>query len=57
LGSTEAAYQTGQVGILDLLDAERVLLDVRLMHERHNADYLVALANLERAVGTKFPVD
>ena len=53
--STEAAYQTGQVGVLDLLDSERVLLDVRLMNERQRADYLVALAELERAIGTRFP--
>jgi len=53
--STEAAYQTGQVGVVDLLDSERVLLDVRLMNERQRADYLVALAALEHAVGTRFP--
>lgn len=53
--STEAAYQTGQVGVLDLLDSERVLLDVRLVNERQRADYLVALAELERAIGTRFP--
>jgi outer membrane protein TolC len=53
--STEAAYQTGQVGVIDLLDSERVLLDVRLMNERQRADYLVALAELERALGTRFP--
>jgi len=55
LRSTEAAYETGQLGTLDLLDSERVLLEVRLMHERHYADYLVALTNLERAIGTTFP--
>lgn len=53
--STEAAYQTGQVGVLDLLDGERVLLEVRLASERQRADYLVALAELERAIGTRFP--
>lgn len=55
LGSTEAAYETGQVGVLDLLDSERMLLDVRLVHARYHADLLIALANLERAIGTKFP--
>lgn len=53
--STEAAYETGQVGMLDLLDSERVLLDVRLANERQRVDYLVALAELERAIGTRFP--
>lgn len=53
--STEAAYQSGQVGVLDLLDSERVLFDVRLANERQRADYLVALAELERAIGVSFP--
>jgi outer membrane protein, heavy metal efflux system len=55
LRSTESAYQTGQVGVLDLLDSERVLLQVRLGNARQEADFLIALAELERAVGTKFP--
>jgi outer membrane protein TolC len=55
LRSTESAYQTGQVGVLDLLDSERVLLQVRLGNARQEADFLVALAELERAVGTRFP--
>lgn len=55
LRSTESAYQTGQVGVLDLLDSERVLLQVRLGNARQAADFLVALAELERAVGTRFP--
>jgi outer membrane protein TolC len=53
--STEAAYQSGQVGVLDLLDSERVLFDVRLANERQRADFLVALAELERAIGVSFP--
>ena len=55
LRSTEAAYETGQVGVLDLLDSERSRLDVRLVHARDTADYLVALADLERAIGAAFP--
>ncbi len=55
LRSTEAAYETGEAGVLDLLDSERGRLDVRLIHARDTADYLVALANLERAVGAPFP--
>ena len=47
--------ETGQLGVLELLDSERVLLDVRLMNARHYSDHLTALADLERAVGTKFP--
>jgi outer membrane protein, heavy metal efflux system len=55
LRSTEAAYETGQVGMLDLLDSERSRLDVRLIRARDVADYLVALADLERSIGAPFP--
>ena len=55
LRSTEAAYETGEVGVLDLLDSERSRLDVRLVGARYAADYLIALAELERAIGTPFP--
>lgn len=51
LRSTEAAYSTGEVGVLDLLDSERVLLDVRLSLEKFNSDYMKALADMERAIG------
>ena len=55
LASTESAYETGQVGALDLLDSERVLLAIRLARARMGADYLKALARLELALGTRFP--
>lgn len=55
LKSAESAYAEGQGGVLDLLDGERFLLNTRLATERYRADYLRALAELERAVGTRFP--
>jgi outer membrane protein TolC len=55
LRSSESAYETTQLGILELLDSERFLLRSRLVMARYNADYLRALTDLERAVGTKFP--
>jgi outer membrane protein TolC len=55
LRSSESAYETAQLGILDLLDSERFLLRSRLMFARYNADFLRAMTDLERAVGTKFP--
>jgi outer membrane protein TolC len=55
LHSTEAAYETGQLGVLDLLDSERILLELRLARARLHSDYLGALAALERALGTQFP--
>ena len=55
LRSTEAAYATGTLGVLDLLDSERVLLEVRLGLARLRSDYTKALAEMERAIGAAFP--
>ena len=55
LSTTEQAYSTGAVGVLELLDSEEVLLDVRLGLARLHADSMKALADLERAVGTALP--
>ena len=49
--SSEAAYSTGEVGVLDLLDSERVLLNVRLSLAKFDSDYMKALAEMERAAG------
>jgi cobalt-zinc-cadmium efflux system outer membrane protein len=54
LSSTEAAYSTGTLAILDLLDSERVLLDVRLGLAKLNTDYMKSLAEMERAIGASF---
>jgi outer membrane protein TolC len=35
LRSAEAAYETAQLGVLDLLDSERVLLNLRLVSARY----------------------
>jgi len=51
LRSAEAGYRAGTLNSLDLLDAERVLLDVRTSTERTRADYAIAVARLEGAVG------
>jgi len=55
LRSAEAAYTTGQLGVLDLLDSERVLLDVRLGLAQLHGDYMKSLAEMERAIGAPFP--
>lgn len=55
LRATETAYETGQVGVLDLLDGERVQLDVLRMRARYVSDFLIALADLERGVGVRVP--
>ena len=51
LRSAEAGYTSGILNALDLLDAERLLLEVRTATERVRADYAIALARLEGAVG------
>ena len=50
LRSAEAAYAASTAGALDLLDAERVLLQVRIGAERVRADLAIAVAQLEGAV-------
>jgi cobalt-zinc-cadmium efflux system outer membrane protein len=54
LNSTEAAYSTGSLGILELLDSERVLLDVRFGLAKLDSDYMKSLAEMERAIGAPF---
>ena len=55
LRSAEEAYSTGAAGTLDLLDSEEVLLDVRLGLARLRSDYMKALADMERAIGSPYP--
>ena len=55
LRATEEAYSAGVSGVLELLDSEAVLLDVRLGLARMRADYMKALADMERAIGSAFP--
>jgi len=51
LRSAEAGYAAGSLNSLDLLDAERVLLEVGTAAARARADNAIALARLEGAVG------
>jgi len=51
LHSAEAGYAAGTHEALDLLDAERTLLDVRIATARARTDYQIALARLEGALG------
>lgn len=55
LRASEAAYSTGEVGVLELLDSQRVLLDVRLGLAQMTSEYMKALAEMERTVGGAFP--
>ncbi|MDE2509849.1 MAG: TolC family protein, partial [Elusimicrobia bacterium] len=51
LNVAEAGYQANETGFLDLLDAQRSLLDSRLEYYRYTSDYQRQLAELERVVG------
>jgi len=48
--SAESAYASGTANALDLLDAERVLLQVRIAAERVRSDLDVAYAQLEGVI-------
>ena len=50
LRSAESAYAAGTANALDLLDAERVLLQVRIAAERVRTDLDIAVARLEGAI-------
>ncbi|MBI5629377.1 MAG: TolC family protein [Elusimicrobia bacterium] len=49
----EAGYQAEKTSFLDLLDAERSLLNFRLEYYQTLADYQLRLSELERAVGRR----
>jgi outer membrane protein TolC len=51
LESAQAAYVSGTLNALDLLDAEHVLFEAQTATARAKADYLIGLARLEGAVG------
>lgn len=55
LASAEAAYRTNRIGFLDLLDAQRVLFQVRLTRTRFQADYWIAMTDTEESLGRRFP--
>lgn len=54
LQSATAAYQTGKLDFLNLLDAERMLLQLRLAYTNEQANYANQVAALERAIGGEF---
>ncbi len=49
--SSEAGYVTGKLNALDLLHAHHVLFEVRIALLRTQADYAIAFAHLEAAIG------
>ena len=55
LRSTEAAFRAGTSNFLDLIDAERTLLDFELSYERALTNRAQRLAELETLVGRSIP--
>ena len=52
LKASQAGYETGKADFLDLIDAERVLLNFKIAYYRSVTNYGKYIADLERAVGT-----
>ncbi len=55
LESALASYRTGRLDFLNLLDAERMLLNLNLGYVKEQSSYQTQLAALERAVGGELP--
>lgn len=51
LGVAEQAYQAGRAGFLELIDAQRLLLDIQLSYQRAIADREQRLAQIEMIIG------
>jgi outer membrane protein, heavy metal efflux system len=51
LATTETAYRAGDAGFSDLIDAQRVLLEFQLAHERAAADRAIARARILALAG------
>jgi len=51
LAASETAYRAGDAGFSDLIDAQRVLLEFQLAHERAAADRGQAAARVRALVG------
>lgn len=47
-------YEAGQMEFINLIDAERMLLEFQLAHERARADHLIARARLAQLTGIDF---
>ncbi|GAX61115.1 heavy metal efflux pump protein CzcC [Candidatus Scalindua japonica] len=55
--AAESGYQAGQVGFLDLIDSQRVLLDFNHAFYRALADFGINVAGLERVVGVELSIE
>ena len=49
--AAKTGYETGKIDFLNWLDAERMLLQIRLAYYKSMVDYEKSIAYLERVVG------
>jgi len=52
---TEASFRAGKGSFIDLVDAQRILLEFELAYERATTDHVQRLAELEMLVGGELP--
>ncbi|NIA06170.1 MAG: TolC family protein [Actinobacteria bacterium] len=52
---TQAAFMTDKASFLDLIDAQRMLLEFQLLYERSLANHAQRLAQLEMLIGRELP--
>ena len=52
---TEASFRAGKGNFIDLVDAQRILLEFELAYERAMTDHVQRLAELEMLVGRDLP--
>ncbi len=55
LQATSTAFEAGRLEFLNVIDAQRVLLEFQLAYERALADQLSSLSRLEMLVGQRLP--
>ena len=55
LDAVRAAYQSGQAGYVELVEAQRTLLAFELTEARARADRLISLARIEALVAGPVP--
>ena len=55
LDAAQSGFEAGKANFLDILDAERGLLEMQTMYERARADRAITLAMIEMVVGRELP--
>jgi cobalt-zinc-cadmium efflux system outer membrane protein len=50
----QKGFEAGQMEFINLIDAQRMLLEFELAHERARADHLIARAELSQLTGIDF---